>query len=509
MEKQEDIAHSSIKSGAWMFARQFIIRMISLVTIAILARHISPAGFGLVALAQVVLQFLVLSQTNGIGTYVIYDRKPGWEDRSHSAFWLNFIITVVELGILFGALPFMSRFYIQPELPYVLAVLGTTYFIQQLGVVPDSLNQRKLCFRPIVIRDTLLNIFSSILGVVMALTGWGIWSLVIPTLITQPINVAASFVIAGWRPRLKFGIKDWGPIAKYSVPLIGTGFLGLVANDGDTLLVGKVLGSQALGFYNVAWNLSNLVGRNITGVVSAVAMPALTMVSSDINRLQEGYRRMLRLLGLVTFPALFMLFALADDVVRLVYGPGWGSVVNLVRIFIIFTVIRSVTSPVGIIYNVVGRSDIGFKFTLGFLPFYLAAIFFGSQGGITGVAIGVTVVRTIGAIIALWISTRLINLPFVRAISPLFPGAVIGLGVAALIWGVNMLFIVSNITLVIRLALCLGIAAFSYGVGLALFDREAYKEMIRLILSFLPVPMRSKLAALEQYSPFAKIKRPL
>jgi O-antigen/teichoic acid export membrane protein len=506
MEKQISVAQSSIRSGAWMFARQFAIRMINLVVIAILARHISPASFGLVALAQVVLQFLVLSQTNGIGTYVIYDRAPGWENRSNSAFWLNFFITVVELGILFGTLPIIVSFYVQPEMPYVLAVLGATYFIHQLGIVPDSLTQRKLRFRPIVIRDTLLSIFSGILGVAMALAGWGVWSLVIPTLIIQPINVVASFAIARWRPQLHLGLRDWLPIAKYSVPLIGTGVLGLVLNDADTLIVGRVLGSQSLGFYNVAWNLSNLAGRNITGVVGAVAMPALAMVGSDITRLQDAYRRMLRLLGLVTFPALFVLFALADDVVRLVYGPDWEPVVNLVRIFIIFTVVRSVTSPSGIIYNVIGRSDIGLKFNLGFLPFYLIAIFWGSQEGIVGVAIGVTAVRTIGAIIALAISTNLIHLPFVRAITPLFLGAIISLVVAALAWGMNFLFIASNITLVIRLALCLGIAGLLYGVGLALFDREAYKEVIRLISSILPRPMMIKLAMLKRNILFAKIK---
>jgi O-antigen/teichoic acid export membrane protein len=215
---------------------------------------------------------------------------------------------------------------------------------------------------------------------------------------------------------------------------------------------------------------------------------------------------MLRLLGLVTFPALFVLFALADDVVRLVYGPDWEPVVNLVRIFIIFTVVRSVTSPSGIIYNVIGRSDIGLKFNLGFLPFYLIAIFWGSQEGIVGVAIGVTAVRTIGAIIALAISTNLIHLPFVRAITPLFLGAIISLVVAALAWGMNFLFIASNITLVIRLALCLGIAGLLYGVGLALFDREAYEEVIRLISSILPRPMMIKLAMLKRNILFAKIK---
>lgn len=492
-----------------MFARQLVVRMINLAAVAILARHLSPADFGLVALAQVVLQFLVLSQTNGIGAYVIYDRAPGWENRTHSAFWLNFVITVVELVLLFGAMPVVSRLFVQPELPYVLAVLGATYFVQQMGVVPDSLIQRKLRFRSIVVRDTLLNILLGILGVAMALTGWGIWSLVIPSLITKPISVVASVAIARWRPGLRPGLRDWWPIAKYSVPLIGMGVLGLVANDGDTLLVGKILGSQPLGFYNVAWQLSNLVGHNVTGVVGAVAMPALAMVSSDIARLQEGYRRMVRLLGLVTFPLLFGLFALADDAVQLVYGPGWEPVVVLVRIFIIFTVVRSVTSPSAIIYNVVGRSDIGFKFTLGFLPFYLAAILLGSQRGVVGIAIGVTVVRTIGGIIAFAISVRLIDLPFARTIVALFPGAAIGLVVATLVWGANMLLATWDVALVARLVLCPGIAGLLYGVGLALFNREAYKEVIGLIPSLLPPSIWIKLAPLERYSPFAKIRKPL
>jgi O-antigen/teichoic acid export membrane protein len=483
--ENQNISQRAIQSSIWLFARRVSANLIRLGALAVLARKLSPSDFGLVALAQVLLQFIVLTGSIGIGTYVIYDREVGWESRVNSAFWLNFIITVVQLGIVAVALPIIPHFYSQPGLQLLLLVLSGAFFVRQMRVVPEALIQRELKYQQLVVRDSIGDVISASISIVLAIVGWGVWSLVIPQIILEPIMLAVVFSIAKWCPTLRFGSQEWPRIGKYSLSTMGSNILGLVLNDGDTLLVGKVLGLQSLGYYNAAWQLSNLIGRNVTSVVTSVALPSLAMLEKNRSRLRSSYCRMVKLLSIISFPLLFGMFVLADDFVNIIYGRGWEPVVLILRIFIIFTLVRSVTSPSSAIYNVLGRPDIGLKLNLSFLPVYLAAIYFGSGWGVLGVAIGVMAVRTIGGIIALALSTKLIQYPFHRFIAIMYPAMLTASMMSVVVWGMKILLLSWDVGIIIRLLICIIIGAILYIVGLMLSQHETYKEIMKIVVSIL------------------------
>ena len=504
--EEQSIAQRSIKSAAWLFGRRISISLIRLAAVAILARHLSPADFGLVALAQVLLQFIVLTSVTGIGTYVIYDRAAGWEDRTHSAFWLNFSITLAQLILCAVGIYVVTYFYPQNELRAILAALAVVFFMRQMVVIPEALLQRSLKYEPLVARDTVFDILSAGLSVALAIKGWGLWSLVMPQVVLEPFRLVAIFSVAKWLPNFRLGLKDWPRIGWYAGHSIGTNFLNLIANDGDTLLVGKILGSQPLGYYNLAWQFSNLIGRNVTAVISSVAMPALSMLKKNELQLQDAYRRMLRLLAAISFPALCGIFAIAGDLVQIIYGPKWEPIVILLRIFIVFTMVRSVTSPSGVIYNVVGRPDIGFKFTVVFLPFYLGAIYIGSQYGIVGVAVGVTIVRTVGGLIAFALSERLIHMPFLRGIAVMLRAGVLSIAMGGFVWAADAVLAGLGIELLLRTIFCVVFGALIYIIGLAIFERETYLEVTNLTSSLIPAPIRAKLGQLANWSTFTDVK---
>jgi O-antigen/teichoic acid export membrane protein len=329
--------------------------------------------------------------------------------------------------------------------------------------------------------------------VALALGGYGVWSLVLPLLLIEPVRLVAVFSIARWRPRLRFGTSDWPTIGRYSFHVMGTSLLNLVVNDGDTLLVGKVLGSRALGFYDMAWQLSNMVSKNITAVAGTVAMPALAMLDRDYERLRASYCRMLRLLALVPFPILVGMFVLAGDLVSLIYGPGWEPVVLLLRIFILFTLVRSVTALSGVIFLVTGRPEIGTRFNLAFAPVYLGAIWLGSARGLVGVASAVALVRVAGACVSLVLSNRSVQLPDGRAVLTMAPAAVLALGMGAAVGVSREALAAVHVALVPRVAICAVLCTLVYGGALALFARSAYLEVVGLASSMVP-SLRARVA---------------
>ena len=424
------IAERTMHGASWLLARRMVSNGARLVAVAVLARRLEPAEFGIVALASVVLQFATLVGEAGVGTYVVYDRADGHERRAQAAFWLNLAITTVQCAACLALLPLASRLYPGPGLVPVLAALTGVFFIDQLRVVPDALLRRELRHPVLARRDMAIDVGSAALSVVLAVAGAGVWSLVVPSLVAQPATVGMAMWATRWRPRPPFHVGEWRGILRYTSPLMGSSALGLVANDGDTLLVGRALGTVALGYYSMAWQLANLVGRNVTSVVASVTMPALALVREDLDRFRAAYLRMIAVLGLVCLPLLSGMFVMADDLVPALYGPGWEPSIVLLRIFVVFTLVRSLTSPSSMVFNVTGRPDIGFKFTVAFTPVYLAAIVAGSHWGVVGIATAVTATRVVGALVVTRLAAGQIDMR-ARAVANVLRGAALLAAVAA------------------------------------------------------------------------------
>lgn len=207
----------------------------------------------------------------------------------------------------------------------------------------------------------------------------------------------------------------------YSANIIGSSITTLVLNEGDTLLIGKLMGSATLGIYNIAWQSANLVSRNVTSIANGLAMPAFSAVSDDLKRMQVGWNRMLRLISIVSFPLLIGLFVVADDFVLIVYGSKWEGAILPLRILIIYALRYSVSSPASAVFKSLGRPDYGLKLGAVIVPFYLVSIWIGSYYGIVGVAIGVTIVRTVFGLISFELVARSLKTGFWKIVEPLIP----------------------------------------------------------------------------------------
>lgn len=465
--------------------RQAISGLIWLVAIGVLARHLSPATFGVVALASVLLNFITLVAEGGVGAYVIYYRGEDWRTEAQAAFWLNFWLTVVQVVVACAAIPFVADFFPGEDLTQVFLALVAAFFIAQLIVVPEAIVQRDLRFSILAKRDITLTLMTAAISVALALQGFGVWSLVLPRLLVEPVRLVVVFLMAQWNPGAGFHVDRWRRTMRYAAPLMGTNILRLLSNDGDTLVVGRVLGGHALGYYNLAWQLSNFVGRNISSVVATVAMPALSLTANDPVRTRRGYKRMIQLLAALSFPTLIGMFVLADDLVEFVYGPGWQPVVVVLRIFIAFTLVRSVTSPIGTVFNAVGRPQIGLKLTAYTLPFYFVAIIIGSPYGVEGVAIGVATVRIVGGIVGATLVNRLLGTTqrdgFGVFLPPLFSATVMGLGV----WCLRVL-LGNALPIGVGLAICVSFGVVFYFGCLLLLARSTFVALRRSVESVFP-----------------------
>ena len=279
--------------------------------------------------------------------------------------------------------------------------------------------KKELNFKVIEIRDAVIQLFVGLGGIVMALNDFGVWSLVVPSVFASPIRAIIIFRFTYWRPKLYLGISYWREIFKYSRNIIGSTLTSFIISNGDTLLIGKLLGPNLLGIYNIAWRSANLVNRSILQISSKLTLPVLAKSKGDIAKLSISFRKMTRIIGLAAFPPIVALFVVADVFILVVYGDKWVDAILPLRILLIYAWRFSVSSPVASVIKAVGKPQIDFKIGLYIIPFYLIGIYLGSSNGIVGVASAVTIVRTLSGVISYYFAAKVLKESFSAVIRPI------------------------------------------------------------------------------------------
>ena len=403
-------------------------RICNLAALSVLARQLHPEDFGTVAIVQVLLMWLTVSGDAGVSAFVITDAGRGRGNRLATAFSCQLGLLAAQLVLALAAGPLLLRFLHAQHAVPLLGVMLISIMMRGVAVVPDSLLRRRMQNRELATIDSSLDLLSAIVAVVLALLGAGIWSLVVPAVVASVLRTALVYRLAQWTPRIRFDRTEGSRVMRLSGHGLATTTLGFVLNDGDTMIIQRTLGAASLGFYNLGWTLANVSNRLISGVVTSLSLPALATLQSAPAQLGRAHLRFVRICAALAIPTSATLLVLAPDVVRVVYGARWQPSVILLQILLVFTAVRAFTSSTAGVFILGNRPDLGTKMNLGALAVYLPAIWLASSRGVLGVAIAVTVVRVVVAVVAFLISLRLLKVSFRAggaAVLPSLAGAVV------------------------------------------------------------------------------------
>ncbi len=496
MSEPGSLTKATARGGVYVLIRRLSANLLRVGAVAVLARKLSAHEFGVVALAQVAVALLTVFGAGGVITYIVCDRDDDWETRVNPAFWLNVALTTGSCVVAVACVPLVQYAYDEPLVGEALLVILATYFITQLRMVPEALLTRRLAFRALAMRDTVRDFFTAIVGIVMALTGFGVWSLVLPNLLVAPFDVLFTMWRARFRPRRPLGRAAWPRIFRYTRSVMGEQLLSAVGNEVDTVVVGRVMGSTIVGVYNLAYQLANLIGKNVSAVLTMVSTPALATAFERKTGLGPPYRKMMRVLSLVSTPLLLGMFVLSDELVALVYGQRWAAAVPLLRIFIVSTLVRSVTSPSGAIFNVVGRPELSMKIVLWFLILYIPSLVLFSRWGIVELAMDVAIARIIVGMVSLYISLDLIGESKAVVTNELLRPLIAGAAMAAGSWAANNGLAALGVVIPVRIAVVAVVGAAIYIGGARLIARRAFDESWALMKGILS--RRRKAASIEK-----------
>ena len=346
----------------WTTLSMVVVTVTQLAQLAILARLLSPEVFGLMAIMMVVIGFSQAFMDMGISNAIIYRQQISHSQLS-SLYWLNIASGVMLAGLVLLLSPLIAQFYEQPSLQQPLMLLSSVFVIIAIGNQFKILCQKELQFDRMAKIDMTAALFALAVAVWTAMQGYGVYALVFATLMQSIISSALYLTVglkAHHKPRLTFKHSELEGFYSFGLYQMGERASNYISAHIDKLIIGKLLGMQAVGFYNIAWQLIIFPLARINPVINKVAFPVYAKVQNDSESLNRYYGLTVRALSLVTVPLLAFLSFFSHDVVLLVFGEGWKTAADLITILAMIGILKALGNPGGAILLAQGYANIGF-----------------------------------------------------------------------------------------------------------------------------------------------------
>jgi len=402
----------------------------------VLARLLLPAEFGLIGMITVFTSFASMFVDMGFGSAIV-QRKQVEPRHLDTMLWMSMAFGALMAAILAISAPLISQFYQQPLLIPMVRVAAINLLIIPFGMVPAALLQKSMQFNQLARIEIVTTLFSGALCVALALSGWGVWSLLAQGMAVNLSSAVLKWRASGWIPKSRFERHAFRDLWGYSINLFGFNFINYWARNGDNLIVGRILGSAALGIYSRAYSLMLLPINQIIGVVASVMFPALSSIQEDKPRTKRIYLEAMSQLSFIIFPLMIGLSVTAAPFILTVYGEKWAEVIPILQILSIVGLLQSMMNPVGWLYTSQGQTRVFFWWGVFGAGLLIAAILIGAAlGSLASLSTCYAIANVILFYPAIAIPGRFIHMTFRDFVRAIYRQLIAATAMGVVVWGV-------------------------------------------------------------------------
>lgn len=379
-----NIKSQAVKGVQWTTLSAVFNTLIQFLRVAILVRLLEKSDFGLMAIVMMILGFMGLFSDMGIGSAIIH-RKDITEREYSSLYWFNFAINTFLYFFIWGVSGLVAEFYHEPILCILIPIMGVNLFFTAFGRQFSVVAQKELQFRFISIVEIITNIVSLVPAVVFAYLGWGVYSLIYSTLLASLFSNLFFFVKMRKHHKIifHFSLLEIKPFLKIGLFQTGGQILNYFNTQFDVIIIGRMLGTEVLGVYNLAKNLAMRPTQVINPIITKIAAPLLSKMQDDTSLLKKSYLFIIRLLSMTNFPIYFAMAILAQPILAIVYGVNDMEMAHILAILSLYYMLRSIGNPVGGLVIAKGRTDLEFYWNMGMFLFFPVCVYFGCMYSVT------------------------------------------------------------------------------------------------------------------------------
>lgn len=465
-----------LSSFIWKFLEQIAIQLTGIVFQIILARILAPKDFGNLAILVTFTNFALVFIQSGISVALI--QKKDLEDYDiFSVLFICIVIAAIFYVVLFFLAPIIANFYEDAELIVPLRVLAIVLFVGAINSIQIALLTRAYRFRVMFICNLLSSIIAGVVGIVLALYGYGIWALVLHVLLNRVIVTVLMFFFIRVKIKVGFSGSSIKSIFSFSIKILCANLISGTYDSFKTLVIGKKYTKEQLGYYDKSFTYASYISQISTNCLSGVLLPVFSEKQDNLDVLKELARKSVRLTAFLMFPVFVGVAVIAKPLILVLLTDKWAESIVFLIVFCILRIPGSITQIDRQVLYSLKKGSVCLIYEIVMLLLNVASIFIFIDFGIIYVALAALVIEYIGLLIYSIISRKIYGYSIKHRILDLIRPVINTCLMAAIIYPISLIPI-SEIWILL-LQIILGIAVYTF---LAYFiDRATFNYFVSKI----------------------------
>lgn len=464
-----------IRGLKWTAGAKLTSQLITWGITIFVMRLLAPADYGLLAMASVFVALLGMFAEIGLGPALVQQAETS-PQKLRQAFGVILMMNLALFILLNAAASLVALFYAEPKLTDVIRVMSLHFLIIPFSAIPEVLLQRRLDFKYRSLSDLGSAVIASVMTLILALSGLGVWSLVIGNLSGFFFRAVFFNIVAPFRAWPSFSLRGMRSMLAFGGHITGSRFLWFLYTQADTVIVGRVLGGDILGVYSVALHLASLPLHRMSAILNQVAFPAFARFQHDRDLIAAQLLKGLSLIALIAFPVLWGMSAVAPELIVVLLGPKWTAAIFPMQILTLVMPFRAVVGFLPSVTDAIGRPEIGFRAALQAFIVMPIAFFVGAQWGIKGVSMAWLIVYPIVLAVNMKDMIRAVGVRSRDVLARLSPTLLCAAGMYLSVWATRSL-IAGQFTDLNALLIEIATGGLTYLALTMLFNRSAMTDL--------------------------------
>lgn len=362
----DSFKHTFLSGMKWTTLSAIVKSVVRLLQVAILTRFLPKSDFGTIAIATLFIGFTDLFLDLGISSAILHRQKISRQEYS-SLFWLNIITGVFLTAILWIVAPYIAHYYHDDSLIRILQLLSLNVLFSSVGRQHNTLQQKKMNFKLLANVELVTYICTFIIAVLLAYKGFGVYSLVYSTMFSVAFpNI--TYLIYGLKKdgniHLHFKMKETYPFLKIGVFQLSSSFLDYFSREFDILIISTTFGKEVLGVYSLCKKVVQMVYSLVNPILTRVLTPMFSEIQTQKDRLKANYLRIVGILGTTNYPIYVLMSVVSAAILGNLYGAEFVEGKYVLSFMALSYGLMSIANPVGTLQVALGRTDIGFYWTI-------------------------------------------------------------------------------------------------------------------------------------------------
>ena len=388
----------------WKLVGQIAIQLIRLLTVAALARLLTPGDYGAAAIAIALAMFAPTVADMGMGSALVQAKAAPRVVRS-TTFWASIGFGMGLFALIAAVATPVGTFLGDSQITEMVAAGGLTLAIYSVGSASQAMFMRELKFRSIELRNWLALLTGAVVAITAAASGAGPWALVLQQVVYMTCFAGALWWRAGWRPTLEFSVPDFRELSSFAIRIAGGRWARLIELLVLTLVIGKLASVEELGAWTFAMAMVILPLTLIAIPTAEVLFSAFSRLRDDPERISTLWLDSIAYLAAVLLPLLLGLIVVAPDLIPVAFGSRWEISVGVVQILSVFVIIRGLQTWGSVYLDAIGRPEVTFWTQLASLFLTPIGVAIGVRWGIEGAAACFVICQLIAVEIPMFIIT--------------------------------------------------------------------------------------------------------